>query len=298
MFIDELVDKCDADYMNNASHYVCGNCSHKKCCPGNCGKCLDEVHLSRGTNERKDYTCTHMMDYYVGRYMYAYAAEDKKAFDVVREGIADLKHIHMLSIGCGPSPDLFAILDYLNEQGMDKPVSYIGFEHNEGWKKIHKYITEIIGREAIVKYCYQDVFDVFQKLTLTETNVLMMQYLLSHVVYNEREEEIDEFFDDLVGHVIMKMEPHSYIVMNDINHRLARDRFDLLERKIVERGKIVNVHKYYFRYKDDMHSAQTTGGREHRTNAVDYMIDDVIRQRYETRTACRSVQHIIEVNDR
>lgn len=81
--IYNLQKKIEPDSKN----YVCKDCSHIGICPGNCGKCLDEVHLSRGENERKDYDCNYMMDYYVGRYMCAYVSENKKAFEVVESGI-------------------------------------------------------------------------------------------------------------------------------------------------------------------------------------------------------------------
>lgn len=238
-----------------------------------------------------------MMDYYVGKYMYAYISENKRAFEIVETGIRDLPHIHMLSIGCGPSPDLFGIIDFLEEKDIKKDISYIGFEHNDKGLTIHKNISEILTEEAKIKYFYQDAFETFRRKALPKTNILIMQYLLSHVVYNQRQSEIDQFFDNLVEHVIMKMEPKSYIIINDINHNLARDRFALLERKIEQKGKKITVHKYYFKYKSDLNSFQTEGMVQHESNAIDYDVEKNIQERYGTRLDCRSVQHIIEVND-
>ncbi len=70
-----------------------------------------------------------MMDYYVGKYIYA--SENKKAFEIVANGIKMLPYIHMLSIGCGSSPDLFGIIDFMKENSIKKNISYIGFEHND-----------------------------------------------------------------------------------------------------------------------------------------------------------------------
>ena len=297
MFAEELIRKCDKDYVNNASREVCKNCSHERKCPGNCGKCLDEVHLSRGTNERKDYSCIYMLDFYVGKYMYAYIEEDKRAFDIIKEGLNSLNHINMLSIGCGPSPDLFAIIEYIKENEMNKRISYIGIEHNRRWENIHNYIDEILGGEANIQYVYQDVFEIFRETTLSRTNILVMQYLLSHITYNQREEEISSFFDNLVEHVIMKMEAHSYIIINDINHNLARDKFEILEEKLKNKGKRILVHKYFFEFRDDLNVHQKLGMVRHSENRVLRYIEPTIRNRYATRMDCRSVQHIIEVND-
>lgn len=297
MYIHELVKRCDEDYVRNASKYVCKDCSHIGKCPGNCGKCLDEVHLSRGENERKDYDCNYMMDCYVGRYMYAYVSENKKAFEIVESGIRRLPYIHMLSIGCGPSPDLFGIIDFLKENSIEKTISYIGFEHNEKWAAVHNNISDILTEEAKIQFFYQDAFETFREKMLPKTNILIMQYLLSHVVYNQRQSEIDEFFDNLVEHVIMKMESKSYIIINDINHNLARDRFELLEKKIERKGKKIKVYKYYFRYKPDLNVFQTAGMVRHESNTIDYFIEPCIQERYGARMDCRSVQHIIEVDD-
>lgn len=180
-------------------------------------------------------------DFYITGCRRTYVSENKKAFEIVESGIRRLPYIHMLSIGCGPSPDLFGIIDFLN--------------------------------------------------------ILIMQYLLSHVVYNQRQGEIDEFFDNLIEHVIMKMEPKSYIIINDINHNLARDRFELLEKKIERKGKKIKVYKYYFRYKPDLNVFQTAGMVRHESNTIDYFIEPCIQERNGARMDCRSVQHIIEVDD-
>ena len=41
---------------------------------------------------------------------------------------------------------------------------------------------------------------------MAKTNILVLQYVLSHVVYNGREDEIEEFFNNLIENVILSME--------------------------------------------------------------------------------------------
>ncbi len=101
----------------------------------------------------------------------------------------------------------------------------------------------------------------------------------------------------MVEHVIEKMESKSYIIINDINHNLARDRFEILERKIRRKGENIKIYKYYFRYKADLNTFQTGGMVQHKSNSVDYFVESSIQERYGTRMDCRSVQHIIEVDN-
>lgn len=294
--IDELIKECDHNYTQNIIDGKCKNCSHKNGCPGNCGKCLDEVHLSRGDDERQDYNCRYMLDYYVGKYMYAYVTENKRAFDIIENEIKQLPYIHMISIGCGPCPDLFGIVDFLKDKEIEKQVFYLGIEHNEEWKDIHSIIEKIFENEVKIKYWRRDAIEYFKKKDASGANILIMQYLVSHIVYNDRGSQIEDFFENLVKNVIMKMDSKSYIVINDINHNLARDKFDLLEQKIKQKGKKIKVYKYYFPYKSDLNIYQTKGMVAHDSNLIDYEVNYDIKDRYETRMHCRSVQHIIEVS--
>lgn len=49
------------------------------------------------------------------------------------------------------------------------------------------------GTGIRVQYFYEDVFETFKEKNLSKTNILVLQYVLSHIVYNGREDKISEF---------------------------------------------------------------------------------------------------------
>lgn len=54
----------------------------------------------------------------------------------------------------------------------------------------------------------------------------------------------------------MNMETKGYMVINDINHCSTRDKFKVLKDIIVDYGMKIRVHKYYYRFKSNMHPSQ------------------------------------------
>lgn len=296
MKIDRIVEYCDENIKEYTSEGACDNCNHCIECPGDCGKCLDQVHLSRNIGERQDYDCQYLVYYYVCRYMYAYASEIGDCFNIIERKIMNLRHINMLSIGSGPSPDLYALWKFKKDIHYTNPISYIGFEHNRFWKDINEETKDIFSNTNIeIEYYYEDAIESFKCKNLKKINVLILQYLLSHVVYNGREDEIEDFFCNLIENVILEMENKAFIIINDINHYLARDKFEMLEEMIENYGKKIRVHKYYYPYRG-INDFQRDG-TSHMDDGLDwdYEIDDELVDYYNTRVTCRSVQHIIEV---
>lgn len=291
-----MVDYCDKDLRRYAFKTVCSDCNHCTSCPGDCGKCIDQVHLSRGMDERQDYNCPYMVEYYVCKYIYAYASEIGDCLNIIRDKVLQLEHIHMLSIGSGPSPDLYALWKFKKDFEYDCPISYIGFEHNEYWEDINNRTIDIFdGTDIKIQYFYEDAIESFKTKNLKKTNILVLQYLLSHIVYNGREREIKSFFVNLIENVILRMEKKSFIIINDINHYLARDKFELLEDLLERYGKEIRVHKYYYLFKD-LNCYQRDGIKHGHTDInQDYIIDAEMFNKYDTRDDCRSIQHIIEV---
>lgn len=296
MKINRVVNYCDQIVKRYASKRICEDCNHCTECPGNCGRCLDQVHLSRKDGERKDYDCSYLVHYYVCRYMYAYATEIEDCFRVIEDKIIDLQHIHLLSIGAGPSPDLYALWKFKKNLGYSKPISYIGFDHNQYWKDINEKTKNIFSQSNIrIQYFYEDAIETFKTKNLEKTNILILQYVLSHVVYNGRKDEIKDFFNNLIKNVILRMERKSFIIINDINHYLARDKFEMLEEMIGDYGKNILVHKYYYPYRG-INDFQRDGiAHEDDSLDEDYEVDNELVYYYNIRTTCRSVQHIIEV---
>lgn len=112
--LENILSKCDE---RNRLHKCtkCEYCSYDKYCPHNCEKCLDYIHYPqhapKGAPERK-YDCIHMADVYTCKYSCRYASEIVYAVERLKD-LSNLRELKVLSFGCGPCTDLFAI-DYLH----------------------------------------------------------------------------------------------------------------------------------------------------------------------------------------
>lgn len=95
--------------------------------------------------------------------------------------------------------------------------------------------------------------NVFFAIFIMSYTKQYLQYVLSHIIYNGREYEIIDFFNDLVEKVILNMEERGFVIINDINHCIARDKFKIHEDIIMEHGMEIRIHKYYYRFKEYMH---------------------------------------------
>ena len=102
--------------------------------PHDCEKCLDYIHnpshAPDGAPERK-YDCTHMANVYTCKYSCRYASEIVYAVEQLKD-LSNLTDLKVLSFGCGPCTDLFAI-DYLRSLGIlsYQNLEYRGVDYSE-----------------------------------------------------------------------------------------------------------------------------------------------------------------------
>ena len=118
MMLNKILSRCDARY-EKPENEQCEDCSYGECCPHDCEKCLDFIHdpshAPEGAPDRK-YDCTHMADFYTCKYSCRYASEIMYALELCKD-LHFLRDFKVLSFGCGPCTDLFAI-DALRECGV------------------------------------------------------------------------------------------------------------------------------------------------------------------------------------
>ena len=107
--LNTILSYCDARYETDFEQ--CEDCSYGEYCPHDCEKCLDYIHnpthSKTGAPDRK-YDCTHMADFYTCKYSCRYASEIMYAIERCVD-LHKLQELRVLSFGCGPCTDLFAI---------------------------------------------------------------------------------------------------------------------------------------------------------------------------------------------
>lgn len=290
-----IVKYCHKEYVNGS----CTNCNHEKGCPGkcdgNCKNCLTEVHFpNKYPFGKKDYDCQRMLQFYVCDYTFKYVSE---MLYLMRESEA-LKHIdtyHVVSIGCGGCPDLMAFEKYCHQEQNWKSVSYLGVDVNENWKSIHEVIKAYKTTTLIkTRFKYVDAVDEeFDKIS--EANVIVLQYVISHFYNTNQIQRINLFFDKLVDKIMAHRQKGIpfVVLINDVNsNKRGRDYFMTIIKKLRNAGFHGNGKRFYFDYNIQNEFQQY--GNQHKSNDILFKIPtgfDI----YEPWEKCSSAQLLIEV---
>ncbi len=239
MLIKEILEYCDKDYLHKSCE--CPDCNHPNMCPGNCGDCLKQIHFKSNIPQaRHSYDCVNLVNYYVCKYALKYTSEIYNALYGLGK-IASAEKLKVLSIGCGPCTDLFA-LDIMRKRGhySFEKVEYLGVEPLASWSRIHNKIAQY-DEDFSVHFEYSDIQRVLPILKNEgfEADVIIMNYLLSDFHKYGGQENVLDFLDELV-YYIEKVCPNTVIIINDINLECSRgggrDYFDTLFWKLQPMG--------------------------------------------------------------
>lgn len=154
--------------MKNRSVGECLGCTYEENCPGDCEICLDYIHnqshAPNGAPERK-YDCVHMADVYACKYSYRYTSEIIYALKRCKD-LWNVNNLKVLSFGCGPCTDLFAI-DYLHESGKLKyqNIEYRGVDYSEAvWRYIHRDIKQFENQSRKIHFYYRDACELITEI--------------------------------------------------------------------------------------------------------------------------------------
>jgi hypothetical protein len=106
------------------------NCCHQDGRPCCCYDCLKlGFH-----NEPDEYDCPKKLSYYIGKYAASYTSEiynylsKSKIIDQFNNGL-----LRVLSLGCGFSPDYYAISQYIADNRLNITLEYSGFDNSIHW---------------------------------------------------------------------------------------------------------------------------------------------------------------------
>ena len=251
--IDSVVHICDERYLNALREkHPCGDCTHDCGHPlqgssCDCISCLEEVHFHK-YNGRKTYNCPNLVNCYTCRYTNKFASEIGYAL----EALPCLKRFtdcRILSIGCGPAPDLMAFEKYRAKHCPSATIQYKGFDRNPYWWAVHDQIGRYCdeSNSMLVNFHYEDALDFFSNNGLPEANILVLQYVISHFHNTDQFDQLADFFESITDNIIAKMQPNSVILIHDINHnRFGRDQFEDLIEYLKKKGIKGHYTKRYF----------------------------------------------------
>lgn len=298
MLIDDVVEYCDKKYTTYGNKCGNVNCSHPSGkCSGSCYDCLYQIHYYDGDKNKKSlYDCSKMLYHYVCQYTLRYASEILYAFKEEASFLSDFDRINMMSIGCGGCPDLMAMEEFLCDYGINVPVSYKGFDINELWLPVHNRVQRYCeNNDVTCKIKREDAINYFSKFYSSDTNVIVVSYLLSYLYNTPQKKEIVTFFDRLIDNVILRNNERKLIIFNDVNScNRGRDYFHVFLDKLKRKG-LHGTCKYMYFDSSRLNDFQRNG-TAYTSICPMFNYDNGIKRKYHVDGECRSAQLIVEVN--
>ena len=221
MLNDYIVSFCGNELIALDRTCGCAACSHPSGnCSGDCSICLDQVHWGPKEGERIDYTCYKLLCNYVCKFAYRYMENILKLLRLCN--LDSFGAIDVFSIGCGATPDLMAF----ERTESIKTINYLGIDRNKLWEPIHKKIEEYCGLQhnTTIDLKRIDVFDTFDCIDYYSysPNLVVIQYLISHLYNTAQQERICELYRLIVRLVNNnKRNGHpTLIIINDVDSYL------------------------------------------------------------------------------
>lgn len=294
--IDFLTDKCQQAYHAAGGSNGCGNCGNQCThpsgqCSGSCRECSEQVHYHQWGG-RQSYDCEQFMRYYVCRYSWKYCSEIMYALDMI--DLAKYPRFSILSVGCGPAPDLMAFELKVPET---KEIFYRGYDINPYWTPIHKaignYVKPVPGIDA--KFSIKDFFQVLAdgKPRRRHYNVISLQYLISYFPDNVRLAWAATLFDGLIRNVISnRLDDSPFLIIINDTDSYASQYFDLLLKKLATSGFHGTYSKYHFR---DRNKDYGDGSEQHSTSWNCFQIPGSMKDEFNCAIQCSSAQLIVEL---
>jgi hypothetical protein len=264
----------------------CKVCKHHNRCLSNAAKMLNIAHFDRSITV---YPCQRVINNYVCRYMHRYSSEVSNLISLHSDYLDSLKDIHVLSLGCGASPDLLA-LKYLFD---NKAINYTGIDYNKEWQKYHDFFQDSESERSNIKYYYLDFFEVIDRLNKENKNlrfnVVVMNYVVSTISINHNIEEIFELFSKIKSRILDYLPVNSLFIINDINNK---DHFVEIMDNVFKKEKFIDfdIQTYFHNGKNLRY---LSSGNAIDNAAIKFYIGDDLIDSFNSQLECNSAAFIL-----
>lgn len=290
MLRDDLLKWCERNYSNSCAGHCGAQCDNKDYCEHDCDKCLDQVHWFQGGSGRRDYDCPRLLLNYVLHFTNKYSDQICSALGHV--DLSRYPEYNIFSIGCGGAPDLMAFEKYAT----NKQIYYKGYDRNPLWKDIHDQIEQyaVSIPNIYAKLRQYDIFDVFAdgKPQHIRYNIVIIQYLLSHLFNTGQSDRIGELFDCIIRSLLAYRRSDSpfLIIITDIDSRnKGRNTWYTLLDKLEDAGY------YGTAYAHSAYSNGDLGSERWSNHKASPKFDNISYKYYENSSEHDGAQLIIEL---
>lgn len=209
MLIDTIVNYCNDQYKKKK----CNSCTYEEHCPDRCDRCLHYIHTPTAAPAPRQYDCPNMANFYTCKYSYKYMSELIYALERLKD-LRDKKHLRVMSIGCGPTTDLFA-LDYLKEIGVYQfeTLEFRGVDSaKDVWMNIHKQ-TKLYNEEKYnAKFYYKDITELINTIVTVKwvPDLIVFQYVFSDMEKYCPQEKLRSFISKIGEFINSAMDANTY----------------------------------------------------------------------------------------
>ena len=154
--------------------------------------------------------------------------------------LRNARELKVLSFGCGPCTDLFAI-DALRQENtfIYNDIEYRGVDYSKNvWQFIHKDIAKFQSPNCKIEFIYENVCDFIHTIADGNwtPNLVVFQYVFSDMQKHSASSAINDFINTFAGYYNTKIMPNAYIILNDVNlsrkYNGGREYFDRLRIKL------------------------------------------------------------------
>lgn len=288
-YFSDLINHCHEQYIATPQ---CVNCSMNECkkCGSDCYNSLRHIHDYYNHNDH--YSCKKITYNYILKHGHRYASEISKAVSDIKKYLDTSRTIYAISIGCGPSTELYGIIDALS----DCNISFIGFDQNQIWEDIQIFNqNEFKSTKYKVQYSYEDFFE-FMQPSERWADILVLNYFLSDLVKFHKE-NTDDFIKRLS--ILIKEGRFKWIIINEVPLFYKEGTGYICIENLI--GNISSAQEFEIkvlrRHFSQPNQYQITYGSKI-CERLNIPIEESVVKSYSPFTQCGSIQVIIMVKNK
>lgn len=198
------------------------------CCKTDQGLCDCLRELSTDYTKRADsYNCHKKMGTYVLKYGPVYSSEIYWYLDATNfiERMPRGRPLRVFSLGCGFSPDYFAIKQYVADKSTGSSIEYVGIDLSNYWGAFR----------PLARDCSYISHDLTRPFELVSPDIVVVGKVFSTLFRNNRA-AADAFLLNLQVSVLRDFNEETILVFFDVNHKdFGRDYFHQAASRFLSR---------------------------------------------------------------
>jgi hypothetical protein len=187
-----------------------------ECCHHDDRECSCYECLTKDFRQRADeYNCIKKLHTYVAKYAASFTSEIYNYLQ--QSGIIDPfanRKLRVLSLGCGFSPDYYAMIQYIDDKKLKTTLEYMGIDNTLEWNSVR-----ILHPNLSI-----ETSDLLNPFRINGYDIIFLCKMFS-TIFKHNQHEI--FLENLKTAIDLAADESFVLVFNDVNtDKMGRDLFD------------------------------------------------------------------------